>query len=383
MKTRYLLKGTRTYPLLFRTLFLFIVLISIAGNSHSTNLVKSEDLPLVLDGMKKIANAEYDAGFSLFQQYIDKNPEHPSGYFFMSAAYELMMQYTNFETGMKPFERYSRRCLGIVQAKLRENPFDSVSLFYYGALQGYMGLQNARHRSMLQAFRSAYNGRRNLENALEINPELYDAYLGLGLLFYYASKKHQEKGGVVGWFLKRFITHNEDLRQKGMDMVKLAMEKGELSRVYAKRALMWMNLLEKNYDEAYSQALEISKEAPNDKNSLWVLARIEMERKQYELSHSHFQEIAQLVEKEKLDTEVFKDVWMGAKLASTGQYIHDKDFSGAESLNKTVRKWLKEKHTASIEFQDEKNLFANWKDLSDHYSESIRNGQNELVQAVE
>jgi len=375
--------GTRTYPLVLKVLFLFFVLISIAGNSHSINLVKSEDLPMVLDGMKKISNAEYDAGFSLFQQYIDRNPEHPSGYFFMSAAYELMMQYTNFETGMKPFKKYSRRCLGIVQAKLRENPSDSVSLFYYGALQGYMGLQAARHRSMLQAFRSASNARRNLENALELNPELYDAYLGLGLLFYYASKKHQEVGGVLGWFLRRFVTHNKDLRQEGMDMLKLAMEKGELSREYAKRGLMWMNLLEKNYDEAYSQALEISKESPNDKNSLWVLARIEMKRKQYELSHSHFQEIAQLVGKEKLEAEVFKDVWMGAKLASTGQHIHEKDFNEAESINNTVRKWLEDKPTASIEFIDEKNLFANWKDLSDQYSESIRNGQSELVQATE
>jgi tetratricopeptide (TPR) repeat protein len=383
MKPRYPREGIRTGPFFIQTLFLFFLLVGFENICNSKNLVPEEDLPLVLEGMKKISNAEYEEGFSLFQRYIDKYPLHPSGYFFMSAAYELMMQYTNTESGLKPFEKYSRRCLEIVQTNLREDPFDEISLFYYGALQGYIGLQHARHRSLLQAFRSAYNARMNLERALELDPDLYDAYLGLGMLFYYASKKHLEEGGVVGWFLRRFITHNEDLRGKGMEMVQLAMDRGELSGTYAKRALMWMNLLEKNYEAAYAAAREIAEEAPNDKNCRWVMARVELVQKNYQLSNTHFEEISRLVEKENLDTKVFQDVWMGSKLATVGNFIQVEDYRGAENLNRTVLEWLGNNPTASIEFQDERNLFAYWQELCQQFAESIQNGQKEYLRAGE
>lgn len=370
-------------PGFFLALFLASLFVIEIPLGFSSTLPNRGELPVVLKGMRLIANSDYEEGFALFRQYIDKYPEHPSGYFFMAAAQELMMQYTNSDRGMAAFNKYSAKCFEIVQVHLQANPTDSISLFYFGALQGYVGLQEARKRNLLRAFRSAYNARRNLESALEINPDLYDVYLGLGMLYYYASKKHHEEGGLVGWFLKKFITHDQDLREKGMGMVKLAAEKGELSAVYGKRSLMWMFLLEKKYDEAYSMASEIEKESPHDKNSKWILARIELDRKDFARSYTHFMEIAQLVKNEKLDEEVYKDVVIGADLAKTGTHISQQDLDEAKSIIAEVQDWLSKNPTASIEFQDENDMFEEWKNLCIQYSEAIANPKNSQITSLD
>lgn len=370
-------------PWLFIAIFTASLFVFRISNGYSTTLPNKEELPVVLKGMKLIANSDYEEGFSVFKQYIDRYPDHPSGYFFMAAAQELMMQYTNSDSGMDAFNKYSARCFEIVQANLQANPSDAISLFYFGALQGYVGLQEARKRNLLRAFRSAYNARRNLECALDIDPNLYDVYLGLGMLYYYASKKHHEEGGLVGWFLKRFITHDQDLREKGMGMVQLAAEKGELSTVYGKRSLMWMYLLEKRYDDAYSLASEIEKETPKDKNSKWILARIELDRKDFARSYAHFMEIDQLVKNEKLDETVYKDVEIGADLAKTGTQINQQDLDEAKNIVAEVQEWLSKNPSASIEFQDENDMFEGWKSLCVQYSEAIAHPQNNRITSLD
>jgi tetratricopeptide (TPR) repeat protein len=125
-------------------------------------------------------------------------------------------------------------------------------------------------------------GKGYLEKALELDPELYDVYYGLGTYHFWKSLKDK-----MLWWLP-FVA---DKRQMGIDMIKLAIEKGKYAKEDAKYALVRIWVENKEYDKAFTMIDELRKAHPNKPFLLWFLGRAQMENQMYGGAINTFQSL--------------------------------------------------------------------------------------------
>ncbi|MDQ8185812.1 hypothetical protein [Pelagicoccus sp. SDUM812002] len=102
--------------------------------------------------------------------------------------------------------------------------------FVKGATLGLQGRWHIKNRHWRKSYSIGKQAKENLEKALEINPELYDAYSGIGIYDYFVAKLP----GVVRFFA--FSGQPADPAD-GMKMAELSLEKGTYTVVGTRAAL--------------------------------------------------------------------------------------------------------------------------------------------------
>lgn len=99
-----------------------------------------------------------------------------------------------------------------------------------GATLGLLGRWHIKNRHWMKSYFVGKDAKANLERALAINPELYDAHSGIGIYDYFVAKLP----GVVRWLA--FSGQTADPAD-GMREVELALEKGTYTVVGTRAAL--------------------------------------------------------------------------------------------------------------------------------------------------
>jgi len=229
--------------------------------------VRSSDssfyINLINEGINATLNENYLYAEGRFKQIIREKPEDPAGYFFLGALYQAEMM--DYEGDFKEEEFYSNLETAIRLAKKRiksgnETPWDYL---YLGNSYGYLGVYKARKGGWWPAFKNALKAKSAFKKAVELNPNFYDAYVGLGSYHYWTS-----------YFTKSFawLPFFADERKKGVEELKLAAKESLFSKVTALNALIWIYIKEKNYSPAIALADSLQKEYPDGKIFLWALA---------------------------------------------------------------------------------------------------------------
>src|SRR3972149_7146132 len=218
---------------------------------------------LIIEGINATLNENYLYAEGRFRQIIREEPEDPAGYFFLGALYQAEMM--DYEGDFKEEEFYSNLETAIRLAKKRvksgnETPWDYL---YLGNSYGYLGVYKARKGGWWPAFKNALKAKSAFKKAVELNPNFYDAYVGLGSYHYWTS-----------YFTKSFtwLPFFADERKKGVEELKLAAKESLFSKVAALNALIWIYIKEKNYSPAIALADRLQKEYPDGKIFLWALA---------------------------------------------------------------------------------------------------------------
>ncbi len=137
--------------------------------------------------------------------------------------------------------------------------------FYIGLVYLYQALVEQRSGNLINALKLSHRGAGYLEVAININPQLWDAYYGLGLFYYNFSRS----AGIV-----RSMGIVRDRRPKGIEFLKIAAEKGNLTKYSALNALVWIDLENKNYDSALAKCKVLLDEFHPNRASLWLLCKI-------------------------------------------------------------------------------------------------------------
>ena len=357
--------------------FIFFILIAVLGSpvisESTTMIVNIADGEALVKSIDYAFHQNYDEAEKVIREYIDKHPERPEGYFFMAATY---FEYTNAlrdESKKGLFKKYAKLCVKKAKLLIKNNKNDAAGYFYMGAIAGYKGLVKAREQKLISAFRQAVISKKNLERALKLDPELYDSYFGLGTLYYFASKKHVEEGGLVGWIIKKFITKNRDMRDEAIKMINMAIERGRMTSQLAYSALMWIMMSEEEYVIAYDMAKEVMKNFPEDKHGYWVLARIEMIHGKCESAAQNFNRIVELIENKNLPLSSFEDVKTGQLLAETCVNVNRWELRKITSAIRSIRISLVNYENIIIEYQNAKQVVRDWKKmLHDLERQSIR-----------
>ncbi len=175
-------------------------------------------------GIALMYRLEFDASEEVFRGVIEESSSNPAGYFAMTALYwwraaqnfDVRSSSTDYEA---EFLRHADETVRVSELMLKSGGRRDHALFFMGSAHGLKGRWYALQRSWWKSYLSGNKGRKLLKKCVGLNPALYDAYLGLGIFDYYADTLP----GVLGVAALLFVRGD---RERGIEQVRLAMEKG-------------------------------------------------------------------------------------------------------------------------------------------------------------
>jgi tetratricopeptide (TPR) repeat protein len=351
----------RFKPILISIVFLIPIIFAPFAFAGSYGMVEEGWDERIREGISKIADLKFEEGLIIFDEYIKAFPDNPGGYFYYAAGVQEKIQKMGDFSELKRFNKYAKKCQRLAKKRLRSNPRDSVARIFLGATDGYIGLLEARRRHLLRAFKNGIDTKKHLERAIAERQDIPETYFGLGMLYYFSSRKAEEEGGLVSWVIRKFITNGKDLRQEGIEMLKHVIDSDALSRDYARSAIMWIYLYEHDYIIAKSIARELAYEFTRDTLSRWVLGRVALVQGRCDEAKHWFEKIVEINTLLKTPKALHQEVPVAIKKAEVCSKTRDKKFMEAYALNEEILVWLKGDPKVTLEFQDEKNLIKFWK----------------------
>lgn len=172
-------------------------------------------------------DAQYEKAIQHGRELVAEYPREPLAHFFLSTVYMYMLRsYWDYPIDdqyyriKEIFERVSEQAIEVCDQADEQT---SDVYFCRGAILGTMALVNLQNSEWLNAYSRGKKGVAELKIALELNPENYDAYLGLGMFEYYcAALKGTTK--ILAW-----IVGFRGDKDKGISYIRTAMEKGRYS----------------------------------------------------------------------------------------------------------------------------------------------------------
>jgi len=195
---------------------------------------------LAAQGIHQYYSLDFEGGMRSFEIMLKEFPNHPAGYLCMAGLIEAKMIMERQNEDEEEMYEYLEKSLKLCQAEIQAGRKASGYFFQGGAL-GYRGLHKWRRKEHLGAFRDGTAGVRSLKMAVKLDPQLHDAFYGLGLYEYYKAKYSKTFS---------FIPFIRDTREEGIKMLMQCMEKGLFSAAAARVALMRIFLEEGRMEEA-------------------------------------------------------------------------------------------------------------------------------------
>src|SRR5262249_11615258 len=135
-------------------------------------------------------------------------------------------------------------------AESTEDPkVKAKAYLYWGGAEGMKGRLLVTQKSWVAAYFRGKAGNSYLRKAVALDPELYDAYLGLGIYDYFTDTLP----GVQG-VLAYLLIHGN--KKRGLEELHTAIDKAPHARVEAMMFLIEINMSEENQPE---KALPLAK----------------------------------------------------------------------------------------------------------------------------
>jgi len=265
-------------------MFPWLLLVLLAPHSaHASSLHLPEQakhgLDLLYAGRAEEAMAE-------FRQVEASDPARPLGYLLEAEARWWQIYCEACEIKWNTIDAYERprlsadesylalaaKAISIAESQIAHSDSPEMRL-YAGIAWSFrarlLGLRSDRRATA----RAGINARAHLLRCLQLDPEMFDAYAGLGLYNYYVDTL-----SPMARILRFFMGIPGGSKADGIRQLEMAMEKGDLTRVEA-RFYLAKNL--RMYEREYARSLEVlsplNEEFP--RNSIFQLLRGEIQAK--------------------------------------------------------------------------------------------------------
>ncbi|MDO8550660.1 MAG: hypothetical protein Q7S39_11000 [Ignavibacteria bacterium] len=205
--------------------FIFLIFIFTSFNllSQTQNQLEKN----ILKGLEHSYHFRWDKAEDIFKDIIEKYPDRPEGYHFLASIYAWYYLSSKNESDFDTFVSYSDIALEKGDDELEKKPGDDKLLYIIGSNYSYRAIVFAAAENYLDAVWAGKKSDSYLTDALEINPENFDAYLGLGLFSFAAG----QTPGAFKWALKLAGISGDT--ETGLNHIRLAAEKGKYSKVEA------------------------------------------------------------------------------------------------------------------------------------------------------
>ncbi len=204
---------------------------------------------------------DYTAARNAYAQAKKLCPDDPAPYFLDAALTFIYM--SDFVTDS--LEGYFDAQLGKTEQLARRGIEDegenARDLFFLGSVQIFRMTRHGWKRNYLAAFSAALNALNPLMRAVELDPELYDAYLAKGAYDYFSGRVNRYIPGM-----KASATV-----ERGIYEIRLVYEKGTYFRASAGQALSFILKEEGRASEALAVSRELVNKYPKARTFRWGL----------------------------------------------------------------------------------------------------------------
>ena len=233
---------------------------------------------LILSALDAAYGMDFDRCESLLKEVDRLEPESPAGPFFLASLKWLEFSQNADVPGtlnsLEPqFDAIMDQAVERAQALHSKNPDDPEANFYLGAIYGMKGRWRLLKRQWIRAASDGYKGYKYLKKTIELDPQYYDAYLGLGMYDYYSDTLPN-----ILKFTANMIVRGD--KQRGLRYVQLTMEKGHYSATEAKLFLAGIYAAyEKQPIKALALVEELRRQRPDNLffTLMEVMVRIDMQ----------------------------------------------------------------------------------------------------------
>ncbi len=213
-------------------------------------------------GIDHVYKLEFDSANSIFQGFINSDPNDPTGYFFQAMT-EWWRIYLNKDDRSNDDNYLAKvdRCIKVCEERIDENENNDWATFLLGGVIGYRGFMNVMRDNWLKAIDDGKQGLNLIQKSHDMNPSNKDALLGLGIYNYavdYVVERYPFLKAVLFFFPKG----NKEL---GLTQLKDVAANGKYSKIEAAVTLAYIHLsYEKNYYEAMNYAVKLAGQYPDN-----------------------------------------------------------------------------------------------------------------------
>ncbi|HXT02351.1 MAG TPA: hypothetical protein VN915_16880 [Elusimicrobiota bacterium] len=215
-----------------RQLLVLLLLASPAFASPSS--LTPEMDKLVMDGIDSIYRMDFDAADAAAKKATALNPDYPHAY--LGAAATDFIRYIygperSDDALVKSFEAKTDVAIAVAERWLKTHPNDADALLVLGSGYGMRARLGLERHQWLKAWTSGSRSMKYIRASIKANPELDDAYLGVGMFDYYTDTIPR----FAGWLAKIMLGGN---RARGLREIRLVAEKGHFAQTAAQLILV-------------------------------------------------------------------------------------------------------------------------------------------------
>lgn len=218
---------------------LALLLCACAAANAAAGTPKYEPLP---EDLKLLSKKGIDAIYSVdipearknFSEALAKYPDHPYPHFGMAMTKWATLEYLEDESDPKLDQEYAQmtdEAIDVGLKWIKKHPGDANAYLCLGGMYGLRARLAVLQHRWIKAYFDGKKAISNTKMALKIDPEMYDAYLGLGMYEYYAGTL----SGVVKILAKFFLRGDA---KEGIRLLNICKEKGYFNALAAKLLLI-------------------------------------------------------------------------------------------------------------------------------------------------
>jgi tetratricopeptide (TPR) repeat protein len=242
----------------------FVFVLLLIGFSFASSLRPDESrITTVAKIIDYVYADSFETAYSMVEAVNDTLPEKPL--YNLITASILHAEMTDLEDYSEKDEFFSRLDTSkkFFQEWIKDNPEDPWGYYFMGTVHAYKSMWHGQHRSWLKTLIEGLKARGKYMRALEIDPELYDAYAGLGNFHFWASVK-----------LEKYLPFLKDNRETGLEELRLAIDSSHFSSKPAATGLAWALIDQRRFREASRIGMELYNDSSGGRVSLWILGGV-------------------------------------------------------------------------------------------------------------
>ena len=221
----------------------FLVFACLSLNLFAWDKIAPSILAHADKGVDAIYNLDLNTARTELSAVLKEHPNYPLGLFGQVmiewARYEYEFEKSNTEQA-KVFENIINASISGIETWLKQNGDEAQAYLALGGIYGVKARFLLANKNYVRAYFTGKKGLKYMNKAVELDPQMYDAYLGQAIYEYYAGTLP----AVVRVLAKLVISGDA---QKGINYLNLIKDKGRYSANTAKLLLVEIAIQSKDY----------------------------------------------------------------------------------------------------------------------------------------
>jgi len=202
----------------------------------------------LLQGLDATFKFDFEKSENIFNSLIENYPDAPAAYHFKSISYLWKYLDNKNDSNYVSFYNLSDSTIKKANDLLESDSVDTFLHYILGSSYSYRAMAYTRHESYMDAVLATKKSFSYLNNTILNDSTYYDAYMGLGLFNFMIAQTPP----ALKWAMR--MTGIEGEKDKGIEYLKLAADKGRFSKV---EALFYLSQIFAEFYGEYEKAEEL------------------------------------------------------------------------------------------------------------------------------